>query len=149
MPSPETIARAATVCGILIIMDILAGIARAASNGEIRTPILRAGLWHKLAVVMAFVLAIVLEYAETVLPLGIELPLLVPVSCYICIMEACSIYENLKGINPDMKIEKFEDLFKLEKEREERPIVMDEDALRAAERYMRKFIEENEEEVHE
>lgn len=97
---------------VMIALDVVAGIASAASRGEIDSTKLRMGLLHKLGLVLAFALAVALEWEEDVLAIGIEVPLVVPVAAYIVLMEACSVYENIKSVNPDFRFKKFEDLFK-------------------------------------
>ena len=110
--APETIAAAAGVVGMMIVMDIAAGILSAASRGDIDSSTLRHGLLHKLALVMAMALAVALEVAEGVLAVGAAVPLVIPVATYISIMEACSIYENCRTANPDLQIKEFDDLFR-------------------------------------
>lgn len=108
----ETIAAAAAVVAVMIVLDVLAGLLSAASRGDIDSSTLRHGLLHKLALVVAFALALVLEYAESILDIGACVPLVVPVATYITVMEACSVYENLRRVNPDLHIKSFEDLFR-------------------------------------
>lgn len=77
---------------------------------------------HKLALVLAFSLAVALEWCEHSIPMGIEVPLVLPVSAYIIIMEACSVYENIKSVNPDFTFTGFDELFRFkdgDKEEEE------------------------------
>lgn len=172
MTSFETIGAAAGVCGIMITMDIVAGVLSAATRGELNTQKLRIGLFHKLALVLTFVLAVAIEYACEVLPMGVTIPLVLPVATYIALMEACSVYENIKRINPDVKVEKFEDLFKFshgtESDKDNNMLteealneskarilyelygdrvgdIFGDDYLRAVERYMQKFIDEQKE----
>lgn len=172
MTSFETIGAAAGVCGIMIAMDVAAGVLSAATRGELNTTKLRHGLFHKLGLVLTYALAVALEYACDVLPLGIDMPLVIPVAAYITLMEAMSVYENVKQINPDIKVEKFEDFFKfshgdvgslppkLDEERLEKvyktkakiihdiwgdraeEVWGDEDSRRALKRYMEKFLED-------
>lgn len=145
MTSCETITAAASVVGIMIILDVVSGIASAASRGELRTSKLREGLMHKLALVLTIVLAIALEYASDVLPIDVKVPLVIPVCAYITLMEACSVYENIKSMNPDVRVQSFEDLFQLPKTDGETPdIDVSPELISAAERYMQKFIEEQE-----
>lgn len=148
-----TIGTAALICGGMMVLDVVAGLLAAASNGTIDSTTLRKGLMHKLGLCLALVLAAALEYACTVLPLGISLPIFIPVACYIILMEACSTYENIKKVNPDFRPTNFEDLFSFSKDdggslpaetTQTAVPEMDADALRAAERYMRRFIEEQE-----
>lgn len=145
MTSCETITAAASVVGIMITLDVVSGIASAASRGELRTSKLREGLMHKLALVLTIVLAISLEYASDVLPIDVKVPLVIPVCAYITLMEACSVYENIKSMNPDVRVQSFEDLFQLPKTDGETPDTdVSPEFISAAERYMQKFIEEQE-----
>lgn len=112
MTDINIIGKAAAGVLILIALDIVAGITAAASNGEIDSSKLRHGLFHKVGQVLAFALSVALEYEEHVLPLGMDVPLVLPVSAYLILMEACSVYENIKSINPEFKFTSFEDLFK-------------------------------------
>lgn len=104
---------------IMICLDIVAGLVSAASRGEINSTKLRQGLLHKLGLVLAFALAVALEYEESILPIGMSAPLVVPVSVYIIITEACSVYENIRTINPDFTFTGFDDLFKKIDKKEE------------------------------
>lgn len=108
----EFISRAAIGIGIMIVLDVVAGITAAASNGDIDSKKLRQGLMHKLGLVIAFALSVALEYECSILPLDITVPLVAPISVYIVFMEACSVYENITQINPDFRPEKLEDLFR-------------------------------------
>ena len=96
----------------MISLDVLAGILSAASRGDLSSRKLREGLMHKLALVLAFSLAVALEWCEHSLPMGVEVPLVLPVAAYIIIMEACSVYENIKSVNPDFKFTGFDELFR-------------------------------------
>lgn len=111
MTSWETIGEAASICGIMIALDIIAGMISAASRGELRSRELRQGLFHKAASMIIIALAIALEQACGILDLGISMPIVIPTTAYIVIMEACSIYENAKTIDPDLHIKSIEDLF--------------------------------------
>ena len=152
MTDITTIGAAASVCGIMIAMDVAAGVLSAATRGELNTTKLRHGLFHKLGLVLTYALAVALEYACDVLPLGIDMPLVIPVAAYITLMEAMSVYENVKQINPDIKVEKFEDLFKFShgdvtEAAQATDVTVpdgwgDEDARRALKRYMEKFLED-------
>ena len=112
MTGLEIIGEAGLGILIMIALDIIAGIVAAASNGNIDSSKLRHGLFHKIGLILAFALSVALEWLEHSLPLGIDVPLVLPVSAYIILMEACSVYENIRAINPDFKFQSFEDLFK-------------------------------------
>lgn len=112
---------------IMIALDIVAGITSAASRGELDSAKLRMGLLHKVGLILAFALAVALEWEERALAIGIDVPLVVPVATYVAIMEACSVYENIKRINPEFRFGKFEDLFKFTNEEEDVHAISDEE----------------------
>lgn len=106
------IGKAAAGVGLMIVLDILSGFTAAASNGELSSKRLREGLMHKLAVVLAVALAVALEWEQTILPIGLNVPIVSAVATYIIIMETCSIYENVKKINPEFEWQGLDNLFK-------------------------------------
>lgn len=86
-----------------ILFDILTGILKALYKGKINSTTLRKGLFHKLSEMLAVVGSGLLEYAATIIDLGVNIPLLSGVSIYVCVMELISIIENLCIINPKLK----------------------------------------------
>lgn len=107
----EFVSKAAAGIFIMITLDVAAGLTAAISRGEVDSKILREGLMHKLALMIAFALAVALEYESSVLDLGIQVPLITGISAYIMLMEACSVYENIRSVNPDFEFEGFDKLF--------------------------------------
>lgn len=107
------------VTGGFILFDILTGVLKGIHSKSIDSTILREGLFHKLAEVLALVgsglLTLVCDYIQ----LGFSMPLLQPVSVYICVMELISILENIGEINPDLKILFRPYLAKLKEEKED------------------------------
>lgn len=109
----------AYICtGSFILFDILTGLLKAWHNQNIDSTILRQGLFNKLAEIVAIAFASFLQYGGKYISLGIELPVVVVVSSYICLMEFISVIENLCEVNPHLaKI--FEKYLKKAKEKEE------------------------------
>lgn len=89
------------VC-ILILLDIITGIMKACKTGTLNSSILREGLWHKGAEILALVCAFVFEYIPQAFEIAIELPLLTPVCIYIVLMEVLSVIENLCVMNDQL-----------------------------------------------
>jgi hypothetical protein len=112
MTDMAIIGRAGVGIAIMIVLDIVAGFSAAVSRGEVDSQKLREGLMHKLALVLGYALAIALEYENAVLHLGIDVPLVSGVAAYIALMEACSVYENVRLINPEFEFTNFDNLFK-------------------------------------
>lgn len=106
----EIVALAVTTA--MIVLDYLTGIAKAVYAGSISSGKMREGLWHKFSYVIVVVLAEIIEHAQTVLPLGFDIPLVVPAAVYIILTEIASILENLTEINPGLKENPVMNLFR-------------------------------------
>lgn len=92
---------------ILIILDIVSGIAAAFVNKTIDSSTMRRGLWHKASYVLVILLAGTLEWAVSVggpaLGIGLNLPIVVPTCLYLGLTEISSIGENLSQIDPSLR----------------------------------------------
>lgn len=82
--------------------DILTGLIKALAKEGLNSTILRKGLYHKLSEILTVFGAGLLQYGADYINLGIEIPALIGVSSYICIMELVSIIENLAILNPSL-----------------------------------------------
>lgn len=92
---------------ILIVLDIVSGIAAAFVNKTIDSSEMRRGLWHKASYILVILLASALEWAVSVggpdLGIGIDLPIVVPTCIYLGLTEISSIGENLAQIDPSLR----------------------------------------------
>ena len=88
---------ALTIVGILMAIDYLTGLMKAAMQHNISSEKMRLGLWHKSGLILVMLLAEIIEHG-----LGYTVPLIVPAAVYISITEISSIMENLGEINPDI-----------------------------------------------
>lgn len=86
---------------IFIALDIITGLAKALKNNGLNSSVLRIGLWHKSAEIMAIGGATAIEYYKSFLGLS-DISILIPVATYICIMEVVSCIENLCELNPSL-----------------------------------------------
>ena len=59
-------------------------------------------MYHKLSEILTVVGAGLLQYGADYIQLGVEIPALIGVASYICIMELVSIIENLAMLNPSL-----------------------------------------------
>lgn len=112
----------AIACMVLfIIIDVISGVAAAYARREIESPKLRQGLWHKVSYFFVVFCAIIVEWAMTKgLDLGFKMPLVIPISVWIALMELVSTLENAAKINPELaNIPGFERLKQVEKETRE------------------------------
>lgn len=92
---------------ILIVIDIVSGIAAAFVNKTIDSSAMRRGLLHKASYVLVILLAGTLEWAVSMggpsLGIGLDLPIVVPTCIYLGLTEISSIGENLAQIDPSLR----------------------------------------------
>ena len=92
---------------ILIVLDIVSGIAAALVNKTIDSSAMRCGLWHKASYVLVILLSGTLEWAVSAggpsLGIGLDLPIVVPTCIYLGLTEISSIGENLYQIDPSLR----------------------------------------------
>ena len=92
---------------ILIVLDVISGIAAAFMKKAIDPSVMRRGLLHKASYVLVILLAGTLEWAVSVggpaLGVGLDLPILVPTCIYLGLTEISSIGENLSQIDPSLR----------------------------------------------
>lgn len=86
---------ALAIVGILIAMDYMTGLLKAAMQHDISSEKMREGLWHKSGLILVMLLAEVVERGQQYLDLGYGVPLIVPAAVYISITEISSILENI------------------------------------------------------
>ena len=73
---------------------------------------MRTGLWHKLALVFAIIVAGLADVAVAAeVGLGFQMPIFEAACIYACLMELTSILENLKLMNPELANTKLMSLF--------------------------------------
>jgi len=82
--------------------DIVTGLIKALAKEGINSTVLRKGMYHKLSEILAVVGAGLLQYGASFINLGVEIPALIGVASYICLMELISIIENLALVNPQL-----------------------------------------------
>ena len=88
---------------LLIGMDILTGTIAAGMNGTLSSKVARMGLMHKSAYMMCILLACILDNAQALVDLGLQINLQDMACYYICICETLSIVENIAKINPELR----------------------------------------------
>lgn len=92
---------------ILIVLDVVSGLAAAFMKKTIDSTVMRRGLWHKASYILVILLAIALEWAVAVggpaLGIGLGLPIVVPTCIYLGLTEISSIGENLSTIDPSLR----------------------------------------------
>lgn len=103
----------AVVTLLFIALDVVTGLAQAVANKELASEKMRQGLFHKLAFIFAITLAYSIDYGMTILDLGFDVHIVVPVCAYLCITEVVSVVENLCKMNPELSNTKFLSFFKM------------------------------------
>lgn len=104
----ETATQAALVLAlVLMVLDVITGIAKAIKNKNVDSSIMREGLWHKAGFIGLIVLSGAVEYAIAIVPMpsGVdipEVPLIVLACAYIVVTEIVSNFENLCQLNPQI-----------------------------------------------
>lgn len=105
------------ICCILILMDVVCGIAGAARNKELCSTIMRDGLYNKFGEIMLLLLATFINEVLLIAPfdkMGIPPEIAYAVALYIAIMEIISVIENICKINPELPIAKILLMFNLD-----------------------------------
>lgn len=87
---------------ILILFDVITGLLKAIKNHDLDSTILREGLYHKLAEILAMLCPAILYYGAKYTNIDIPFPLPEFVCTYISVMEIVSSIENLCEVNPDL-----------------------------------------------
>lgn len=99
------------VTGAFVVLDLVTGIVKAFMGKEFTSTIMREGMFHKLGSVLCVVFGVLVDYAQTVVDLGVTIPVASAICSYIILMEAGSIIENLCLINPEIMPEKLRSYF--------------------------------------
>ena len=79
---------------------------------------MRQGLFHKTGELLCIALGILIQYAESYLDLGINLPVAAAICTYIALMEIGSAIENIGAINPEMVPSKLRAIIGIGKDRD-------------------------------
>ena len=89
---------------LLIVLDVVLGIAAAAKNHDIQSSEMRAGAWHKIGELGVVAIA---DIADGMLMGGLDIgfsaPVYTAVIVYLCINEIVSCLENSVKLNPELK----------------------------------------------
>jgi len=85
-----------------IALDMLTGIVKAFKEKNFTSSVMREGLFHKCGSIITVVFAVLVDYAQTLVDLGVSIPITIAVCSYIVLMEIGSIIENIGKINPQI-----------------------------------------------
>lgn len=88
---------------LFILFDFMTGLMARILNGNYQSTVARKGLYHKIGSILCIVFAVLCDYRQKYIDIGITIPITISVITYICLMERGSILENIKKINPELK----------------------------------------------
>lgn len=87
---------------IFVTLDVVTGLLKALIREGFNSTIIRKGLYHKGAEILAGALAVSLDYAMNMYNININIALFKLYVPYIVLMEAVSIIENISIVNPSV-----------------------------------------------
>ena len=77
--------------GSFMVLDLLTGVVKAFKEKTFTSSIMREGLFHKVGSIICVVFAVLVDYAQSLIDIGVSLPVAIGVCTYIIIMEIGSI----------------------------------------------------------
>ena len=98
--------------GGFVLLDLVTGLIKAFKNHEYTSTLMREGLYHKCGSVLTVIFGILVDYAQTYVDIGVNIPMASAVCGYIILMEIGSIIENVCQINPEILPDKLKSYFK-------------------------------------
>lgn len=99
------------VTAVFILLDLLTGIIKAFKEKSYTSSLMREGLFHKCGSILCVVFAVLVDYAQTLVDIGVTVPVALAVCSYIVVMEMGSIIENICLINPQILPDKLKSYF--------------------------------------
>lgn len=99
------------VTASFILFDLLSGLINALKNKTYNSKVMREGLFHKCGSVLCVCFGVLVDYAQSLIDLGVNVPFTISICTYIILMESGSIIENLGQINPEILPDKLKEFF--------------------------------------
>lgn len=97
---------------VFVLFDVIVGLFGAIARKEFSSTVMREGLVHKCTLIIIIILAILIQiFSAHIATLGFDMPLVLPVSIYIIVMEVGSILETVAKTYPDISNSKIMQLF--------------------------------------
>ena len=98
-----------TVC--FIALDMITGIVKAFKEHNYTSSVMREGLFHKCGSLLCIVFGVLVDFAQSYIDIGVNVPVAFAICTYIVAMEIGSIIENVAVINPDILPDKIKQYF--------------------------------------
>lgn len=94
---------------LFVVLDFALGTIKSYLNKSLDSRIMREGIMHKIGFFGALILCNLIDIAQSVAAfdsiLGFSVPVSIVCSAMIIICEIMSVYENIKAMNPDVKLD--------------------------------------------
>lgn len=97
--------------GCFVLLDMVSGLIKAFKEKAYSSSIMREGLFHKSGSLICVVFGVLVDYAQTYIDIGVNLPIAHTICVYIVLMEIGSIIENVCAINPEIMPDKLKGYF--------------------------------------
>lgn len=110
---------------VMIVVDVVTGLIKAGSKGEITSSTMRSGMWHKAAELMLLVIALLAGSVKCFwqsAPFELD-GVYVAVCIYCLTMELISSIENICAVNEDIAASKIFGIFNIDKPEEDVPVI--------------------------
>lgn len=102
---------------VMIVVDVVTGLIKAGSKGEITSSTMRSGMWHKAAELMLLVIALLAGSVKCFwqsAPFELD-GVYVAVCVYCLTMELISSIENICAVNPELAASKIFNIFNIDR----------------------------------
>lgn len=100
------------VTGGFILLDLITGLIKAFKEKSYTSTLMREGLYHKVGSLLTIGFGCLVDYTQSLVDIGVTIPVAVSVCVYIILMEIGSIIENVATINPEILPDKIKSYFK-------------------------------------
>lgn len=87
---------------VLVLLDILTGLVKAFTQGNVSSYIMREGLTNKLMYFLLLVTFTAVNFVQAMLNVWPDFPTVEAIAVYICVTEIVSILENIVAVNPEI-----------------------------------------------
>lgn len=97
--------------GLFILLDMVTGLIKAFKEKAYTSSVMREGLFHKCGSVLCVAFGVLVDYTQTLVDIGVTVPVALSICVYIILMEIGSVIENICAINPTILPDKIKGFF--------------------------------------
>ena len=99
------------IVALFIVLDMVTGLIKAFKEKKYTSSVMREGLFHKCGSILCVAFGVLVDYTQTLVDIGVPVPVALSICVYIILMEIGSIIENVCAINPNILPEKIKSFF--------------------------------------